>query len=122
MTAFNREPVDYLAGEMPLHRYCTHHAAQTPERIALLWYGRTICWRELDQLSTRLAVQFRRLGVARGTVSRCSCRTVRRPSWRTWPQPSWAPSRCHACRCRASMNCATSWPIAVRRSWSPPPI
>ena len=66
MTAHNREPVEYLAGEMPLHRYCAHHAAQTPERIALLWYGRTICWRELDQLSTRLAVQFQRLGVARG--------------------------------------------------------
>ena len=66
MTIQNREPVDYLAGEMPLHRYCTHHAQQTPERIALLWYGRTICWRELDQLSTRLAVQLQRLGVARG--------------------------------------------------------
>jgi len=66
MTIQNREPVHYLAGEMPLHRYCAHHAQQTPERIALLWYGRTICWRELDQLSTRLAVQFQRLGVARG--------------------------------------------------------
>lgn len=108
MTAHNREPVDYLAGEMPLHRYCAHHAAQTPERIALLWYGRTICWRELDQLSTRLAVQFQRLGVARETASPCSCRTVRKPSWRTWPPPSWAPSPCHACRCRASTNCATS--------------
>ena len=66
MTIQNREPVDYLAGEMPLHRYCAHHAQQTPERIALLWYGRTICWRELDQLATRLAVQLQRLGVARG--------------------------------------------------------
>ena len=66
MTILNREPVHYLAGEMPLHRYCAHHAQQTPERIALLWYGRTICWRELDQLSTRLAVQLQRLGVARG--------------------------------------------------------
>ena len=66
MTIQNREPVHYLAGEMPLHRYCALHAQQTPERIALLWYGRTICWRELDQLSTRLAVQLQRLGVARG--------------------------------------------------------
>ncbi|KHK57219.1 AMP-dependent synthetase [Ralstonia sp. A12] len=66
MTIQNREPVHYLAGEMPLHRYCAHHAQQTPERIALLWYGRTICWRELDQLSTRLAVQLQRLGVGRG--------------------------------------------------------
>ncbi|MCL6455316.1 MAG: AMP-binding protein, partial [Ralstonia pickettii] len=66
MTIQNREPVNYLAGEMPLHRYCAHHAQQTPERIALLWYGRTICWRELDQASTRLAVQLQRLGVTRG--------------------------------------------------------
>ena len=66
MTIQNREPVNYLAGEMPLHRYCAHHAQQTPERIALLWYGRTICWRELDQASTRLAVQLQRLGVSRG--------------------------------------------------------
>ena len=43
MTIHNREPVNYLAGEMPLHRYCALHAQQTPERIALLWYGRTIC-------------------------------------------------------------------------------
>ncbi|CAJ0880489.1 Long-chain-fatty-acid--CoA ligase [Ralstonia mannitolilytica] len=66
MTIQNREPVHYAAGEMPLHRYCALHAQQTPERIALLWYGRTMCWRELDQLSTRLAVQLRRLGVVRG--------------------------------------------------------
>ena len=66
MTIHNREPVNYLAGEMPLHRYCALHAQQTPERIALLWYGRTICWRELDQASTRLAVQLQRLGVTRG--------------------------------------------------------
>ncbi|MGL6155502.1 MAG: AMP-binding protein [Ralstonia mannitolilytica] len=66
MTIQNREPVHYAAGEMPLHRYCALHAQQTPERIALLWYGRTMCWRELDQLSTRLAVQLQRLGVVRG--------------------------------------------------------
>jgi long-chain acyl-CoA synthetase len=50
----------------PLHDYLRRHARDTPTRPALIWYGHTITWAELDAASDAFAARLQALGVAKG--------------------------------------------------------
>ncbi|WHZ09659.1 MAG: Long-chain-fatty-acid--CoA ligase [Burkholderiaceae bacterium] len=51
---------------IPLHEQLRRHARATPDRIAYLWYGRAISWRELDAASDAFAARLQALGVKKG--------------------------------------------------------
>jgi len=50
----------------PLHEHLRRHARQRPGRAAIIWYGRAISWRELDDWSDAVGAHLQLLGVARG--------------------------------------------------------
>jgi len=50
----------------PLHEHLRRHARERPERAAVVWYGRAISWRELDDWSDALGAHLQSLGVAKG--------------------------------------------------------
>jgi acyl-CoA synthetase (AMP-forming)/AMP-acid ligase II len=56
----------YPIGERPLPDYLRHWAATTPDAAAIIYYGHTTTWAELDLLSDRLAALLARHGVAFG--------------------------------------------------------
>jgi len=60
-----REPV-YPIGKVALTAYAKHWAATRPKAPALHYYGTSITWRELDELSDRLAALLARHGVGPG--------------------------------------------------------
>ena len=45
--------IEYRHGRMPLHEYLRHHARATPDKTAVIWYGRRISYAELDALVDR---------------------------------------------------------------------
>jgi long-chain acyl-CoA synthetase len=51
---------------LPLPEVVRAHARNTPDKPALIWYGRAITYRELDELSDRCATVLSRLGVNEG--------------------------------------------------------
>ena len=53
-------------GDIPLHEHLRHHAHTTPDKPAIIWYGRAISYAELDTLSEKFAVVLRNLGVRKG--------------------------------------------------------
>lgn len=56
----------YSRGERPLHEYLRIHAAATPTKAAIIWYGREISYAELDRLSNGFAHRLAQLGVRKG--------------------------------------------------------
>lgn len=51
---------------LPIHEQVRRHARTTPDKTALIWYGREISYAELDRLSDACAAVLGKLGVARG--------------------------------------------------------
>lgn len=49
------EKLSFRQGEKPLFEYLRSHARRFPEKTALIYYGREISYRELDQLTDRFA-------------------------------------------------------------------
>ncbi len=52
--------------DVPLHEFLRHHARQQPEHTAYIWYGRRICYAELDRASDAFAARLHALGVKKG--------------------------------------------------------
>lgn len=50
----------------PLHEHVREHAAATPHKPAIIWYGREISYAELDRLSDGCAALLTELGVVTG--------------------------------------------------------
>jgi len=53
-------------GDIPLHEHLRRHARSTPDKPAIIWYGRVISYAELDALSDKCALLLRELGVQKG--------------------------------------------------------
>ncbi|WP_295379284.1 AMP-binding protein [uncultured Pseudacidovorax sp.] len=60
--------IDFRHGERPLHDYLRLHARATPDKTAIVWYGRRISYAELDDLSDRFAQSLRQRGLSQGDV------------------------------------------------------
>ncbi|RYF75101.1 MAG: AMP-dependent synthetase [Comamonadaceae bacterium] len=60
--------IEYRHGRRPLHEYLRHHARTTPDKAAVIWYGRRISYAELDDLSDRFAESLRERGIGQGDV------------------------------------------------------
>src|SRR5688572_19371755 len=60
--------IAYRHGQQPLHEYLREHARTTPDKPALVWYGRRISYAELDDLSDRFAQSLRDRGIGQGDV------------------------------------------------------
>ena len=54
------------APQLPLHEHLRRHARETPDRVAYLWYGRPLTWREIDAASDAFAARLQALGVTKG--------------------------------------------------------
>lgn len=52
--------------EQPLHECLRQHARAQPDATAIVWYGTTLSWRELDDWSDALGAHLQQLGVAKG--------------------------------------------------------
>ncbi|HMN21915.1 MAG TPA: AMP-binding protein [Ottowia sp.] len=50
----------------PLHEILRAHARTRPEATALVWYGATLSWAELDRASDAFAARLQALGVGKG--------------------------------------------------------
>lgn len=59
---------DYGYGRWPLHEYLRRHARATPDKPAIIWYGRRISYAELDELSDRYAQCLSERGITHGDV------------------------------------------------------
>ncbi|WP_179400817.1 AMP-binding protein [Burkholderia guangdongensis] len=57
---------DAATQALPLHEMLRRHAREMPSRPALIWYGRSIDWAELDAASDAFAARLQALGVAKG--------------------------------------------------------
>ncbi len=58
--------LSYRQGQKPLHEYLRDNAKLNPEKIAIIWYGREITYRELNDLSDRFAMFLTATGVKKG--------------------------------------------------------
>lgn len=58
----------YRQGRRPLHEYLRHHARATPDKAAVVWYGRRMTYAELDDLSERFARCLHDRGIGQGDV------------------------------------------------------
>jgi len=58
--------VQYPLGKVPLHEYLRMRAKEHPDKPAIIFYGRVITYRELDESSDRLANFFIKQGVKKG--------------------------------------------------------
>jgi len=58
--------VTFAYGKKPLHEYLRMRAAEVPDKSAIIFYGREISYRELDEASDRFANYLRQNGVKRG--------------------------------------------------------
>ncbi|MEZ5606732.1 MAG: AMP-binding protein [Burkholderiaceae bacterium] len=54
------------ATQQPLHEHLRQHARSQPDRPALIWYGASISWAELDRASDAFAARLQALGVQKG--------------------------------------------------------
>ncbi|MBS4023569.1 MAG: AMP-binding protein [Dethiobacter sp.] len=60
------ETVNYISGKKPLFHYVQDYAIKTPEKVAFVFYGREIAWKELDELANRFANFLIAKGVKKG--------------------------------------------------------
>lgn len=58
--------LNFPLGKRPIHAYLRHWAEATPDKTAIIFYGREISYRELDQASDRFAAYLRREGARKG--------------------------------------------------------
>lgn len=58
----------YRHGRRPLHEHLRHHATKTPDKAAIVWYGRRISYAELDDASERFARCLQNRGLGAGDV------------------------------------------------------
>jgi long-chain acyl-CoA synthetase len=58
----------YRNGRRPLHEYLRWYARLTPNKAAIIWYGRRISYAELDDLSDRFAQCLYKRGIGQGDV------------------------------------------------------
>lgn len=56
----------YDFGQAPVHEYLRQRAKQAPDKIAMIFYGREISYKELDQASDRFASHLHKKGVKKG--------------------------------------------------------
>ncbi len=49
-----KEPM-YPLGEIPIHKYLEHYAERQPSKDYLIYYGKRISYKEMDELSNKLA-------------------------------------------------------------------
>ncbi len=56
----------YPLGRKPLTDYLRDWARRTPDKAAVLFYGRALTWGQLDHLSDRFAALLNRLGLVKG--------------------------------------------------------
>jgi long-chain acyl-CoA synthetase len=56
----------FEAGKQPIHEYLRLRAREMPEKAAIIFYGREISYRELDEASDRFANYLLRQGVKKG--------------------------------------------------------
>lgn len=56
----------YPLGRKPLTEYLRDWGSRTPDKAAVLFYGRALSWGELDRMSDRFAALLHRLGLGRG--------------------------------------------------------
>lgn len=52
--------------DQPLHEHLRQHARSRPDRPALIWYGATLTWADLDRASDAFAARLQALGVQKG--------------------------------------------------------
>ena len=52
--------------DQPLHEHLRQHARSRPDRPALIWYGATLTWADLDRASDAFAARLQALGVKQG--------------------------------------------------------
>ncbi|WP_254762758.1 AMP-binding protein [Natrinema marinum] len=57
---------EFPRGEQPLHEYLRDQAAETPDRVAINYYGREITYGELDESVDRFATYLHELGYEKG--------------------------------------------------------
>ena len=57
--------IAYRQQEKPLHEYLRQHARTQPDKPAYIWYGTSISYRQLDELSDTFAHQLQALGVGK---------------------------------------------------------
>ncbi|MCF8568358.1 AMP-binding protein [Alicyclobacillus tolerans] len=62
----NTSHLIYRNGIQPLHKYLEHHANTRPDAPAVVWYGRTLSYAELNEQVDRFAVFLDSLGVRKG--------------------------------------------------------
>ncbi|MEF9948572.1 MAG: AMP-binding protein [Comamonas sp.] len=51
---------------IPLHEALRRNARKHPERVAYIWYGQHISWRQVDEASDAVAAHLQQLGVQKG--------------------------------------------------------
>lgn len=60
------EKVVFSQGEKPVFEYLRHHADRTPDKAAIINYGRTITYKELDDASDAFAGYLIEMGLQKG--------------------------------------------------------
>jgi long-chain acyl-CoA synthetase len=60
------ETIAFEHGDIPVHEYLRIQARQKPEKAAVIFYGRTVTYRELDVASDRFAAYLLSRGVGKG--------------------------------------------------------
>ncbi|MCK9274341.1 MAG: AMP-binding protein [Syntrophales bacterium] len=60
------DTIEYRLGEKPLHEYLQQNAKDFPDKIAFIFYGKELSWKELDDSVKRLANYLKNAGVAKG--------------------------------------------------------
>jgi long-chain acyl-CoA synthetase len=60
------ETLTFEHGTKPIHEYLRLRASETPEKTAVIFYGKEISYRELDEASDRFANYLRENGVTKG--------------------------------------------------------
>ena len=58
--------VSFKRGEIPLFEYLRADAREHPDKAAILYYGRTVTYRELDESSDRVAHALAGMGIRKG--------------------------------------------------------
>src|SRR5699024_12430545 len=58
--------VGYRHGRKPMHDYLLLNAAEVPDQVAYVFYGRELSWREVADSAKRLAGYLRAQGIGTG--------------------------------------------------------
>ncbi|MEC4720876.1 AMP-binding protein [Noviherbaspirillum sp. CPCC 100848] len=60
------DKIPYFQEEKPLHEYLRQHARAQPGKPAYVWYGASLTYRQVDDMSDRFAARLAGLGVKKG--------------------------------------------------------